>query len=104
MILLGLVLLVLPGIYLAIAYGFAIPLALERGLSPWEAMETSRKAVTHRWFAFLGLSLVCALLLMLSVLTLGIAYIWVLPLCVLAYGIAYRNLFGLPVDNDNAQL
>lgn len=95
MILLGLVLLVLPGIYLMVAYSFALPLALEKGLSPWAAMEASRRAVTSRWLTFFGLMLVSALLLMASVITLGIAYIWVVPLCVLAYGIAYRELFGI---------
>src|SRR6056297_174656 len=95
MILLGLLLLVLPSIYLMVAYTFASPLALEKGLSPWAAMEASRRAVTSGWLTFFGLMLVSALLLMASVITLGIAYIWVVPLCVLAYGIAYRELFGI---------
>ncbi|MCB1841560.1 MAG: hypothetical protein KDI09_01235, partial [Halioglobus sp.] len=89
-VLIGLLLLVLPGIYLLIAYSFAMPLALEKGLSPWQALETSRKAVSKRWFRFLGLSLACTALLIAGLLTLGIGLIWVLPLCILAYGIVYR--------------
>jgi hypothetical protein len=34
LIYLGMILLIIPGIYLAIAYMLAIPLVVERGLSP----------------------------------------------------------------------
>ena len=32
------------------AYLLAIPLVVERGLSPWQALEASRKAITQHWF------------------------------------------------------
>ncbi|MFT4519451.1 MAG: putative membrane protein [Halioglobus sp.] len=91
----GYLLLVFPGIYLTIAYSLALPLALEKGLSPWQALETSRKAITQRWFTVAGITLVIGILLLLGVLTLGIAWIWLGPMAVLAYGIIYRNIFGL---------
>ncbi len=47
--------LVLPGIYLAIAWVFSVPLVADRGLEFWTAMELSRKVVTRVWFAILGL-------------------------------------------------
>jgi hypothetical protein len=46
---------VLPGIYLLIAWVFSLPLVADRGLSFWDALETSRRAVTRRWFRIFGL-------------------------------------------------
>ena len=89
----GFVLLILPGIYLTVAYVFAIPLMLDRQLSPWESLETSRKAVTKHWFSVFGTALVVYLLgALLSVTLVGI--IWAAPMMLLAYGILYRRIFG----------
>jgi len=95
LIVLGFLALVLPGIYLSIAYLFAIPLALEKDMSIWQALETSRKVVTKRWWSMFGLGLVLGLLSIAGVVTLLIGFIWIAPLAVIAYGIAYRNMFGL---------
>ena len=95
MITLGLRLLVLPGIYLAVAYQMALPLAADRDLGPWEALETSRKALTHKWFAFFGLWLVALIAITASMVLLGIPLIWVLPTLVIGLGIVYRNIFGV---------
>ena len=53
--------LILPGIYLAIAWVFAIPLVADRGLEFWSAMEISRKAVTRVWFEVFALVLLAFL-------------------------------------------
>ncbi|MBD9482164.1 hypothetical protein IB229_04230 [Pseudomonas sp. PDM14] len=96
----GLLLLILPGIYLSVAYMLAIPLAVERGLSPWEALETSRKAISQHWFKAFGLFLVLGLIMGVSALALGIGLIWTLPLFVIAIGVLYRIIFGvLPPAN-----
>ena len=55
LILLGLLLFILPGIYLSIAYFFSYALVVGKGLGVWEAMELSRKTVTEQWFKFFGL-------------------------------------------------
>lgn len=94
MIALGLLLLIIPGIYLIFAYYMAIPLVVEKGLGPWQALEASRKAVSKRWFRFVGLGLVFMLLMMVASIPLGIGLIWVIPMVLIAYGIAYRNMFG----------
>ena len=71
----GLFLLILPGIYLTVAYAFAVPLMLDKGLSPWESLEASRKAVTHRWFSVFGTAIVVYLLGILLTITL-VGMIW----------------------------
>ncbi|QRY79427.1 hypothetical protein JVX91_28335 [Pseudomonas sp. PDNC002] len=99
LICIGYALFVLPGIYLSIAYLLAVPLVVERGLSPWAALEASRKAITQHWFKVFGLLLVFGVLFMLSTLTFGIALIWLLPWVIVCIGVLYRTIFGvLPVN------
>jgi hypothetical protein len=95
LVLIGLALLVLPGIYLMFAYMFAMPLVVEKKMSAWQALETSRKAVTHVWFRFFGITWLMSLIFMLGILTLGIAWIWTLPWSVLAIAMIYTKLFGV---------
>jgi uncharacterized membrane protein len=95
LIVVGLLLFVLPGIYLAVAYSFALPLLVEKRMGIWQAMEASRKALGHCWFRFVGLMVVCSLLLGIGgFFTLGVGFIWFIPLTVLSFGVLYRNIFG----------
>ena len=95
MIFIGFILLILPGIYLAVAYYMAMPLVAEKGMGPWEALETSRKAVTHRWFSVFGLFFVLSLIMAVSMIPLGLGTIWTIPMMIVAFGILYRNMFGV---------
>ncbi|MFC6633597.1 hypothetical protein [Microbulbifer taiwanensis] len=94
LIMIGFVLLVLPGIYLAVAYMLVLPLIVDKGLGPWQALETSRKAITKHWFPFFGFLIVAILLYIAGALPLLIGLIWVLPLLTIAYGVIYRTIFG----------
>ncbi|MBU3058036.1 hypothetical protein [Pseudomonas indica] len=94
----GMFLLIIPGIYLSVAYMLALPLVVERGLSPWQALEASRKAISQHWFKCFGLFLLLGLILSLSAIPLGIGLIWTIPLFVVSIGVLYRTIFGvLPV-------
>lgn len=92
---LGTLLLIIPGIYLSIAYLLAIPLVVDRGLSPWQAMEASRKAISQHWFKVFGLFFTLGLMILVSAIPLGIGLIWTLPLTVVCMGILYRTIFGV---------
>ena len=95
LVFIGFVLLVLPGIYLSVSYTFATALVAEKGLSPWHALETSRKAISRKWWRMFGLYLVLGLINLLGSIPLGLGLIWTLPLSALAMGILYRNMFGV---------
>ncbi|WP_250461377.1 hypothetical protein [Microbulbifer litoralis] len=99
---LGFILLILPGIYLMVAYTLAMPLIVDKGLGPWAALETSRKAITKHWFGFFGFLIVCLLLYIAGAIPLMIGLIWVIPLVSIAVGIAYRNIFGGPESDQSA--
>lgn len=94
LIFIGFLILVLPGIYLAIGYSMTIPLIVDRKMSPWQAMETSRKAIHRIWWRVFGLYLVTGLLLLVSIVPFGIGLIWTMPLFVILTGVIYRHLFG----------
>jgi uncharacterized membrane protein len=91
----GLFLLIIPGLYLAIGYSMAMALIVDRNLTPWQALETSRKAVSKRWFQFFGLFFVMGLLVIVSMIPLGIGLIWTAPWSVNVIGVAYRRTFGV---------
>ena len=94
---LGFALLVIPGIFLVIAYMMTLPLLAFRNMNVWTAMETSRRTVTHKWFRVFGLYLLVGLITGLSALPLGIPLIWTIPWATLVNGVLYRRMFGAPV-------
>lgn len=94
MTVIGFVLLILPGIYLSIAYIFTLPLIADKGMDVWEAMELSRKSVTKHWFKVFGLFFLLSLIMALGALALGIGLIWAVPLLfVTLYGLLYPLIF-----------
>lgn len=95
LIIIGFILLVIPGIYLSVAYTSALVLAAEKGMSPWQALETSRKAITHKWFTVFGLYIVMSIICGLSAIPLLIGLVWTIPMFVIVSGIIYRNVFGV---------
>ena len=65
--LVGFCLLILPGIYLGVAYLFTyLLLIVDQKLDFWTAMEVSRRVVTTQWWRVLGLGLVGILFLLLG--------------------------------------
>jgi len=95
LIIIGLVLFILPGIYLAVAFSMALPLVIDKGMTPWQALMTSRKAMTHKWFSLFGFFLICVLVTIAGVLALFVGLVWAVPLTSLGYAIIYRDVFGV---------
>tara|TARA_R110002072_G_scaffold935_2_gene7579 strand:- start:7971 stop:8675 length:705 start_codon:yes stop_codon:yes gene_type:complete len=99
LIIIGFILLVVPGLYLLFAYMLALPLLVDKQLGIWEALETSRKAITPCWFRVVGLSLISAVVVAVSAIPLGIGLIWTLPFLGLVMAIVYRDLVGVSALN-----
>jgi uncharacterized membrane protein len=100
LIMIGFLLLILPGIYLCIGYCMTIPLIVDRKMSPWQAMEASRKAVHGEWWKIFGLFLVMGLIAFFASLPLGLGLIWVWPMMVVCGALIYRTLFGIEKKAD----
>ncbi len=90
----GLLLFILPGVYLAVAYIFAMPLMVDRGLGVWEALEVSRQVISKVWFSMFFFVLACGLIILLGAITLGIGWIWLIPLVSMATAVIYYDVFG----------
>jgi len=95
----GFALLILPGIYLSIAYSFTLPLMVDKKLGIWGAMEVSRQAVTKHWFTIFGVNISLVLLTVLSAIPLGIGLIWTIPLVMITQGVMYRKIFGWKIHD-----
>ena len=92
---LGLLLLILPGIYLMVGFSMAIGLKVERNTGVWESLDTSRKAIHNRWFKMAGLMIVMALMVGLgAIISLGVGLIWLFPFASLVIGVVYNKIFG----------
>jgi uncharacterized membrane protein len=90
----GMVLLIIPGVYLAVAYMFASYLVIDRGLDFWPAMELSRRTVTPRWFGYFAFVLLVALLNIGGALALVLGLLVTIPVSMCAVTAAYADLFG----------
>lgn len=90
----GMMLLLLPGIYLAVSYLFALPLVQDRELEFWAAMETSRRLITRQWFSFLGLALLLAIINAIGLFLVGLGLLITLPLTIATIAAAYDHQVG----------
>jgi uncharacterized membrane protein len=90
----GTMLLVIPGLYLIIAYMFASYLVVDRGLDFWPAMELSRRTVHPRWFGYFSFALLVVLLNLAGAVALGVGLLVTIPLSFCAVTAAYADLFG----------
>ncbi|MBA54838.1 MAG: hypothetical protein CMK89_10340 [Pseudomonadales bacterium] len=95
MIFIGYLLFIIPGIYLNFAYILAIPLIVDRDMGPWEALETSRKAITKHWLSVFLFFIVLTIIMLISMLPLMIGLIWTVPLMAIAMAVLYREVFGI---------
>jgi predicted Ser/Thr protein kinase len=86
--------LVLPGIYLWVAWMFTLPLVVDKQLDFWSAMELSRKVVTQHWFKFFGMTLLMVLLMFAGVILLWVGILVAMPLIFLTVMYAYEDIFG----------
>lgn len=68
--------LVLPGLYLCVAWVFSVPLVADRRLEFWSAMELSRKVVTRVWFQVFALLLVVFLPAILTYVFVQVYIVW----------------------------
>ena len=101
-VLVGLILFVIPGIYLAIRLQFYKFLIVDKGdISPINALKESWKMTEgHTWNLFLFLVLV-ALLNIVGAILLGIGLFVTIPITLLSYAMLYRKLHArlIPVKS-----
>lgn len=93
---LGLFVCVLPVIYLSISWTFTFALVIDQGLSPWTAMEVSRRVITKQWFRVFFTMICGGILALLGLIGLIIGVVFTIPLAVGALLYAYEDLCNPP--------
>jgi uncharacterized membrane protein len=91
---LGLLLCILPGIYLAVGYVFALPLVIDKKMEFWTAMEVSRRVVHQHWWSVFALAIVLALVIFAGFLVCGVGELITIPVATAALMYVYEDLFG----------
>jgi hypothetical protein len=91
---LGLVLLLLPGIYFYVASSFALMLVADRKMTPISAIILSCRVFNAYWTQISAIFGVFVLLFASVPLTLGFSLIWVLPFYFSMMGLLYQELVG----------
>jgi uncharacterized membrane protein len=99
----GFILLILPGIYLAVAYALVTPLIIDKEMHFWQAMETSRRVITAQWFSFFGFILLLLLINIVGALALLVGLLVSIPVSICAVAAAYRDIFGLEPKTEPVQ-
>ncbi len=91
---LGLICLLIPGIYLWVAWHFAVPLVADKGFDFWPAMGLSRRVISKHWWKFFWFLVVLALIDLAGVALCYVGTFVALPLCMAALAYAYEDIFG----------
>ncbi len=94
----GLFLFVIPAIFVVLLFQFAPFFALDRGLSPFQALKSSVRLVRINWPLAILVLLFSGAAYLISGLFWGIPTLVSLPLAALVTGYVYRNLQGEMVD------
>jgi hypothetical protein len=89
--------------YINLATGFSIMLLIEKKLAPSQSVIQSFKVFHKYWLPLSVFYLVYYLCLFLGALSLGFAYIWIIPFFINMKGILYRELFGIKVLSVKSQ-
>ena len=93
---LGLICLLLPGIYLAVAYSFAQLLIVDKQLSFGQAMTVSRRVISAQWWRMFALLLLAGLVAVLGLVGFLIGIFVTLPIAFGALVCAYESLCNPP--------
>ncbi len=93
---LGFVLLVIPGIYLAVGYAFTYMLAIDKKLDFWSAMEVSRRIVTAQWWRVFLLAILGGIIAVLGLIGLIVGVFITSAISITAMVYAYEDLCNPP--------
>ncbi len=94
LILIGVLLLIIPGIYLAISYSFTGFFIIFMNYGFWDAMEWSRRIVTKNFWPVFGFALVMGMINVAGALFCGLGLIFTIPFTACATYAAFENIIS----------
>jgi len=91
----GMIALLIPGIYLSVGYTFSPLFVIFGRMDFWESMVSSRRLVHREWFSIFGLLLLLGLFNLLGLLALGVGILLTFPIsCCVVYA-AFDDIIGV---------
>jgi hypothetical protein len=96
-------LLMLPLVYLGIAWSWATFFIVFHKMSPWEALESSRKVITKKFFMFLLFGIVVGIIAVAGMIAFLIGMLFTIPAMMLASFAAFEDIVGLGDENNDNQ-
>ena len=99
---LGFLCLILPGIYLFVAWIFTFPLIVDRRLDFWPAMRLSRKIISKHWWKFLGFLIVLGLINLAGMAACCVGLFITFPVTFAALTYAYEDITGVVKSPSSA--
>jgi uncharacterized membrane protein len=90
----GAVLLIVPIVYLSVAWSFTLPLIMDKRIDFWPAMNLSRRVVNKHWWFWFAFMIVIGLINLGGLLLCCVGILVTFPLTVLALMIAYDDIFS----------
>ena len=101
MISVGLLLFVLPGIYLSLAYAFSVLLVIREGLGPWQAMEESRRIITAHFMDYLVFAVLALILNVVAAIPFGLGLFVSIPVTLAAQYALFVELRHAEREGDD---
>jgi len=101
MISVGLLLFVLPGIYLSLAYAFSVLLVIREGLGPWQAMEESRRIVTAHFMDYLVFAVLALIVNVVAAIPFGLGLFVSIPVTLAAQYALFVELRHAEREGDD---
>lgn len=94
----GMVIFLIAGFYLMVAFNFGYLLVIDRGLGAWPALRTALVTVHSQWFRAFALLILMGLIALLGVLLCCVGLLATMPFGYLLWAEGYRQIFGDPEE------
>ncbi|MBX2841359.1 MAG: hypothetical protein KTR26_06280 [Flammeovirgaceae bacterium] len=92
LIMIGIFILIIPGIYLVVGYMWVSLIIYYGKQEFWPAMEYSRKIISKNWISFFGFAIVLLLLNMAGAIIFGIGLLVTIPVSYIAMYLSYVDI------------
>ncbi|MDD4148443.1 MAG: hypothetical protein PHE33_00265 [Bacteroidales bacterium] len=101
LVLIGLIFLIIPGIYLSVSFSLSNMLVVFLGYDFWSAMEISRNIVSKNWWDFFKFFLILFLINLGGVLACGVGVIFTAPATLCMTYCAFEDIVGGAIRKYN---
>ena len=95
---LAFILLIIPGIWFAVAISLGYPLVVFAKTEFWDSIKLSVKLVNKKWFNFLGLLIVLAFINIIGAILLGLGLLITIPFTFGVLYACYKDIVGFETE------